>query len=670
MSSHLPAVDRRVQQSLTVLRSILVVGLWLATLYWAWARPVSRPVFGIVFITGAITIFLLNEVNESLEADRSYKVLYSLLMLTLLGFVVAMGVYELQNFEELAFNRFTKVYFHEKILVGMTVLTVIFITAREFGIAFTGFIVFVILYGFFGDFAPGVLYHQGIEYDIFTLFAALNVSGVYGTLVQIVAAWVTLFLLYAGFVEEFGGIRFILEVLDGIVDYLQSGVAQLAVILSMIVGSVSGAAAANVAITGSITIPLMKQDGLSGHQAGAIESVASTGGQVLPPIMGVAAFLMADFVGVPYGDIVIAATIPALVFYVTVSYAIKLIASEEIEAKHDVSLTDEELLEKQEEAAGLDQPDISLDTKRDLAFETTRFVLPFLVLIYALIVANYSVTYAGLLTATSMFAFGAGMPVLRDPNLDTVTRVVKRTHNGFLRAAETAVPLTIVVAAVGVVLEVFFVTGVPSNITIALIDLSGGIFVVAMLLALLVCIMLGFGMPTVAAYILVAILIAPSLEQTFGLPMLSVHFFVFYGAIISNITPPVAFAVVVASQIAEANFWRTGLEAMKVGLALVVLPFTFVIHPEILNASSFLMRGYIGLIVLGGLLIVTFAIHGRGKQFDRSKELALRGLIGLAGLAVVFNPYTTVSAVALVLLGLMMVTRVDRRVRSYIGSSP
>lgn len=604
---------------------IFTTVFWLGIIFFASSRPVNQIIFGVVFLGSSIVLYSVLQIEDYIKKNDWIRIgVFTMIIV----FTLIETLYIIDNFEALAFERLTDFTTVEGVLAIGLLFCLLYITYREFGKEFTGTLLLFILYGFLGPLIPGILGHNGITLDTFLLLSVLNIKGAYGQITQIMGTWVALFLLYSGLARTYGVFEIMQIYISRLVERFESGVSQSAVVMSMVVGSITGATTANVGITGAITIPLMKESGVPSHKAGAIESVASTGGQILPPVMGAAVFLMVNFTGVPYRELIILAAIPALLFYFSVIIGVRNMTIKEIRNKPDIELT-------------------TADSASPL--EILQHIIPFATLIYLLVIAGYPIMYSAFITVLVTITTGMMIPLIRDLSFRRLRTVLGDTLEGFQEGAEITVKLTVIAASIAVILEVLSRTGAPVKLTIAIMDLSGGVFIIAILLTLIVSIVLGFGMPTLAAYLIVAILVAPSLVRNFGIAEVAVHFFVLYASVLAAITPPIAVAVVVATTIADSNFWKTAWWSVRLGAPLFVLPFIFVIYPELLvRPTSNLILLFLLFI---GMPLITF-----GLTYEFETHQYLRSfLYTLLGCIVLFAPFTSVKIiVAAISIGLIL----------------
>lgn len=576
---------------------IAAVVYWAIVIRYAWQQMMPRAKYSILFVGGSIVIYVLDEALTAYDDEQK-------LDLVLLGLIALISVvfsyYLYTNFELLYYERVGYSLPHEYLLGALMISIFAYLTYRSYGLAFFSVLLVALFYGYYGPYFPGLLNHSGYSWTRIVSILIWEWEGFYGSITRIVAAWVALFILYAGLLTEYGAFDLILRISFKTASYIRSGIAQSAVIASMIIGSINGAQTANAALTGSVTIPMMKESGIEPKTAGGIEAVASSGGQIMPPIMGAAAFLMASFLGISYFDVIVAGLLPAAIFFISVAIGVHFTAINQI-GKQSMELEDY-----------VDET----RSFRALVFDGFKFGLPFVILIYLLGVAQWTIMTSALVTVISMITTGIVFPLLENAVTDDQERystvfldTLRDTAQGAKSGATIMAPIALIIAAINGIVDLLVSTGMPGVFSLALMNVSGGSLLMAAVLAMIVCILLGMGMPTVAAYTIVAILIAPTLIDQFALAEIAVHYFVFYSAILSGLTPPIAIAVVITTGIAGANFWRTCVEALKLSLPLFVLPFVFLYHPEIVSGGFTVLSLASASITLLGAMSISFGLN-------------------------------------------------------------
>jgi len=627
--------DRRTVRLLDHVVTISALATWAIVLWWAWTQGIGRAQYAVLFLGAILTVYILEEATESV-ADRDYL---DLLILLASGAVMVVAtVYIFTDYEGFYIIRQGFAPDHEYRLAWLVIAVILYLTWRSYGNVFLLLIGGAMLYALYGNYVPGLFGHSGMNEIHMLQMLITDLAGFYGSLTQLTAAWIAPFLLYAGLLFAFGAFDLILRIAIVSAKYVESGVAQTAVIASAIIGSINGSYAANAGMTGSFTIPTMMDSGLSGKTAAGIEGTASTSGQVLPPVMGASAFVMASVLGIAYWNIIIAGLIPAAILVFSVLVAV-----------HYTSINEMGRQEMRFE----DYFDHEL-TRSEKVVEGIRFGVPFAILLFTLGYLQFTVMTSALYTIVAMVGLGVTTPVLQNiyviskgressrvelgewwsrgfvrPKLATVRRFrpvdtflgeVGNTVGGFRRGATILAPIAIILAAVNGVVDLLMTTGVPSRIAIMLMQLSGGVLLIAVLFGMGVCIIMGVGMPTVAAYVIVSTLVAPTFINVFGVPELAAHFMVFYAAVMAGVTPPVAIAVVVAAGIAGANFWRACGAAIKIAAPLFVLPVSFIYHPEIVSTVIDPQSLFTAALIMFGSVTI---IYGLNYPFEMKRRFAL-----------------------------------------------
>lgn len=614
---------------LVVLSSFL---LWAGVIWWSYTQMMRMERYAVLFLASMFLVYTINELSSSWAENDWADVLTMVVSGTVL---VSFSMYIFFFFHEIYIERIATPYEYEIIFASMFTVALVYIAFREFGYPFLLIMVLGIAYGLWGQYAPGILSHGGMGWVRMMNILSLEVAGFFGFLTRLTARWIALFLLLAGLLQAYGAFDYLTRMSFKSVKYIRSGVAQSAVVSSVIIGSINGSTAANTAMTGSFTIPLMKKYGLKNKTAGGIEAVASTVGQGLPPVMGAGAFIMAALVGVSYWTVVMAGILPALILVGTICIAVHLTAVNQLDDSVQVANLSQEIE---------DNP----YSRAQWIINAIAFVTPIGVLVYLLGYLQYTVMTSALYTCISMIVLGILKNYLLyfegSGQLENPTKAnVFQTIHGFKIGAIGLAPIALILAAINGFVDVLLTTGVPGLFSLALVGLSGGILILALMLALLASIVLGLGMPTSAAYLLTAILIAPTFVNDFGVPAFGAHFFVFYAAILAAITPPIATSVAVATGIAQSDFWETSKEALRIGLPLFILPFSFVYHPEIVSGSLSIDGVSSASIIFFGSVLVTVGLNFGSQNYHlgRVPRYALRASYIVVGSNVMINPHPT-----------------------------
>ncbi|MHB9286965.1 TRAP transporter permease [Halobacteriales archaeon Cl-PHB] len=539
-------------------------------LFYAYTYAIPRPRHSNIHLGLLLTTYYLTTLD--FEPDDWHAKLRNAISVLMLGVTVVATVYVHLNFYRfLTEVRSQLIYSNIDLLIGILIIVVsIHATWRAYGRLLGGIAIVALAYGYFGPLFPGIFNHSGISAEALIRMNSIALNGVYGFILQVGATWVALFIFFAAMVKGYGGMQYVIALGRKAGKTVATGVPQVAVIASMIIGSITGSSAANVASTGSFTIPLMKNNKIEPKFAAAIESVASTGGQILPPVMGSAAFIMADIIGVSYFDIVQGGLFPALLFYLSTAVTIHLAAT-----KYGWALGADESLRQSSDGT----EDQGL---RDILVNTLPYTVSLAILMYTLIVLRWNPLTAGFYTIVAVIGSGLIRELLTATSVQVgVSRFGRRTIEGFKLGIEDMAPLTAVVASLGIVVRTLTQTGLTQKISLRMLAIAGGSFLLLLILAMAASILFGMGMPTPAAYIVVAVLSAPALLE-FGVRPITAHMFVFYFALLSTITPPIALSVAVSAGIAGSSFWETAKETLRLGTFVYVIPFIFVRYPELI----------------------------------------------------------------------------------------
>jgi TRAP transporter 4TM/12TM fusion protein len=440
----------------------------------------------------------------------------------------------------------------ERTLLGVLAIAIVLeSTRRVAGWPLVIIVVVFLLYGRFGDLFPGALATTGLSWERLANLLFLGTDALFGSALRIAVILVFAFILFGQVLFATGGGEVFLKLAQATMGRYRGGPAKMSVLASGMFGSISGSAVANVASTGVITIPLMKRTGYSPTFAGAVEAVASTGGAIMPPVMGAAAFLMTEFLGVSYGAVVLAALLPALVYYATLLVQIDLRAT-------------------RERLKGLPRED--LPSVRPVLREGWIFLIPLVVLLGSIFFLNTDAAEAALFAV----ATNVVLVLLRRGGWRTLTprRLLALSE----ALAHAMVQITVICAAAGFIVGLVAYTGLGVSLADVLVHLAGNSLLLLALYTALASAVLGMGMPATACYILVAVLMAPALVSA-GVEPLLAHLFVFYFGNFSFLTPPVALAVTAACSIAGAPFLATCWQAIRLALAGFIVPFMFLYKP-------------------------------------------------------------------------------------------
>lgn len=656
-------IDTDGRPSIKQLLRLFVVALSIVTvgwhLYYAWQSPMTRLQHSNIHLGLFLVIFYLTTLEFEPQDWRGY--LNNLLTVVLSVGTVAVAVYVHTNFDRLL-GPVSQLLLYSDVdlfMGGLIMLIALHATWRAYGATLGVVVLFSLIYGLYGDYFPWILQHGGISLEQLIFINSISLDGVYGFILGVGSTWVVIFILFAGFIEGYGGIDFLVEKAGSLAGKVRSGVVQTAVASSMLVGSIMGSSAANVATTGSFTIPLMKEQGVEPENAGAIESIASTAGQMLPPVMGSAAFLMADILGIPFFDVLRGATIPALFFYFTTSVTVYLLA-----IKHGWGLSDP-TTDAEEPESTTDSPPLT-DRARSVGgklFDGSPYIVAFAFLLYLLAVLRYSPLTAGLYSILVL----PPLALVRDAGTEGLSAATLRgwgydTIESCRIGAVNMAPLTAVLASLGIVVRLVNQTGLAQRITFQMNVLAGTSFILVLLAAMIISILFGMGMPTAAAYIVVAILTAPTLVAV-GIGELTAHMFVFYFAMLSTITPPIALSCAVAAGIAGARFWDVAIQTLRLGFFAFLIPFVFIMNEELVLWTS--ATPVTALAVSLGLVAMVLGVVG----YDNHGSLGIPRRVGYLAVAVAifFLQQVQIPLAVVMLLWLVYLLRFDEPILSRVS---
>ncbi len=540
---------------------------------------------------------------------------------------------------------------HTDIVMGViATITVLEASRRAVGLGLTLIGVFAIVYALSGDrgalpalgeWLPGILAHRGYSIDRLVGTLYLGQEGIYGLPMGVAATYIFIFVLFGAFLEVTGAGKFFIDLAYAATGRQRGGPAKAAVIASAGMGSISGSAIANVVTTGAFTIPLMKRLGYRPAEAGGIEAAASTGGQIMPPLMGAGAFLMSEYTRVPYLDIVAVSVFPALLYFGTVYLFVHLVA-----AKRGM-----------EGMSSGELPQVGAVMRAGW-----HFLLPLVALVYLLVVGVspmrvgfYAIVLmlavAALRGAWTLFVTDprAGEPVSVARLGDALRAAWRILLDGLELGARNAVAVSMACAVAGIIVGVVGLTGLGLKFSAMMIAFSGGNILLALLLVLIASLVLGMGLPVTAAYIVLIVLVGPALTEEFGLPLLIAHLVVFWYSQDSNVTPPVALAGFAGAAIAGSKPLETSLQAWKFAKGLYLIPLFMVFNPEIIEGGPLPLLIWDGLIAM--LALAAFAAALEGFLFGRM-DLVSRLLVVPATVAVFWPDFRVEAAGAATMLAI------------------
>ena len=495
----------------------------------------------------------------------------------------------------------------------------------------------LIVYAFYNQLSYNPSLYQALKNIIYKLF--YTTSGVIGTPISVCYTYIVLFIIFGAFLERTGIANFFISFANRLTGWSSGGPAKVAVISSALCGMVSGSSVGNTVTTGSFTIPMMKKTGYKPEFAGAVEAAASTGGQIMPPIMGAAAFLMAEYIGIPYAKVAVKAILPAILYFTGIFISVHL------------------------EAKKLGLRGIPRDQlpKWGLLARDCYLILPLILLVWLVSSGAKTMSHSAAYSILAAIVVGlvnfflTRMRDAEEKSVRTAVRAIggaladsgKSAVDSLEAGAKGAITVAVACAMAGIIAGCITVTGLASILINAIVQLAGNATFIGLILTMVCCIILGMGVPTTANYCIMASTCAPILIKM-GYPLVAAHFFVFYFGIVADITPPVALAAYAGSAIAKSNPMKTGINATKLAIAAFIVPFIFAYNPQMLfeNVTSVFQVVQIVITALLGIFAVAAGLEG---YILRKMGWPLRVLAVIGGLTLLI-PGTVSDLIGLVIV--------------------
>lgn len=505
-------------------------------------------------------------------------------------FSLFIGVYIVIYYKELQLLRGAATTFH--IILALVFIGLVFeATRRTIGLPLVILSIILLLYTIFGRSFPYPFLHSGFSLSEIADFGFLSTEGILGIPVGSVIQYVFIFIIFAEFITLVGITDFFKDFTNALVGSSIGGAAKVSVVASGLVGSISGSAAVNVMTTGAFTIPTMKKLGYTPEDAASIEAAASTGGQIMPPIMSEAAFILAAFTGIPYLKVIQASAIPAILYYIALGVSVHLISN-----KFSI----------------LGLPKSGLPILKEVILKRGLFFIP-IIIIVALLALGYSPMLVGFYSTISV--------VLVSYFIKGGERItIKRAFQAFENAGKNVLSLLITCSCAGIVLTTVIMSGLGMKMAWIISIFAGDNMLKALLLVAIAAIILGTGMTTTATYIICATLLSPALSK-FNIPILPLHLFLLYFSIVNNLTPPVAIAAFTAASLSGGNFWKTGIKSFKLSIPMFILPIFFVYNPSLVMEGDFF--SVLISILLALLAVIGISIANEGFLLYPLEEISI-----------------------------------------------
>ena len=497
----------------------------------------------------------------------------------------------------------------EAILGGTGIVLLLEATRRSIGLPLVVVASVFLVYSVFGQSMPDIISHKGVSLTRLTGYQWLGGESIFGIPIDVSVSFVFLFVLFGAMLDKAGAGKYFLGLAFGMVGRFRGGPAKAAILASGMTGLISGSSIANVVTTGTFTIPVMKRIGMPAVKAGAIEVAASVNGQIMPPIMGAAAFIIAELVGVSYFDVIVAAFIPAFICYIALIYISHLEAMK----------------------LGLKRlPAAEIPPLGKTFLSGIHFLIPIIVLVYLLMVERWTPTSSVFYSILVMMVIVVAQHVmlaLRGGGAsvaEAVTAGLVDIYAGLIAGARNMITIAVAVAAAGIIVGSVSSTGLNNALVGVVEAISGGNVFILLAMTALLCIILGMGLPTTANYLVVASLLAGvvvELGQAAGLvfPLIAVHLYVFYFGLMADVTPPVALAAFAASAISRADPIKTGIQAFYYEIRTAILPVVFIFNPELLLIGVESFGHGLAVFVVSLIAILCFSSLTQNYMFVRNK---------------------------------------------------
>jgi len=519
-------------------------------------------------------------------SKKHYGWIGRIIDLVLAGCALMVGCYQLQQGTALIFrNGFPNQI--DTVMGIVLMLLILEAVRRTIGIPLTIVCSCFLLYDYFGRYMPKLFAHGGYSIREIVNIEFMSTQGIFTTPIGVMSTYVVIFVIFGTTLNITGASEFFNNLAKSLVGHRTGGPAKVSVIASAFMGTVSGSVVANVVTTGSFTIPMMKELGYRDEFAGAVEASASTGGQIMPPIMGAAAFMMADFLGIPYIEVALAATLPAILYFVSIGFSVHLEAK-----KYDLKRLSKDQLPK------------IWDVMRNGGV----LLVPLAVLVGVMLM-GYTAMRSGLAGVGALVLVVFFIEIRKSGLRKGFAFAIKSLIQGIKDGVISCLSVTAATAAAGMIIGAVSQSGLGLRLTSIILQIAGDSMLITLVLMAVACLILGMGMPTAGAYIIVVTLGVPALVE-FGVPALAAHMFVFYMAIISAVTPPVATGAYAAAGIAGGSPWKTGILAFRLDMAGFLIPFIIAYAPALVLEGTLFETATVFLTSLLGLFFISVAFEG------------------------------------------------------------
>ena len=579
----------------------LLCAAWSIDLHHIVGIPVFKEQFlALIFGLAMAAIFIGLKVNKTVTSNEVpvHDWILAILCLICGLFVVATYRDIVETIGELR---------PERVVLGYAAVILVFeATRRATGWALVALGAVFIGYSALSDFAPGILNVPSTPLNRIATYLYLDNNSLFGTPLDVTTGIIVAFILFGRVLFAANGDKFLNDFALTTMGKYRGGPAKVAVVASSLFGTISGSAVSNVVMDGPITIPMMRRSGYRGHVAAAIEAVASTGGQIMPPVMGIVAFLMIDILQVSYGEVIIAALLPALMYYLALFMQVDLEAAKQKLTGVDTS----------------DAPSVG-----NIMARGWIFVIPIFLLIWTLIAEGWAPGRSAMLAVGATVAVAVFNKATR-PTLYQLWIAVRET-------GQTVLELVIITALAGMIIGAIQISTLGFNFSLLLTQMAGDSALSLLLMTAVVCIILGMGMPSGVIYLMLALLIAPALVEI-GIPKMAAHLFIFYFGMLSMITPPICIATFAACAVANTDFWKTGWAGVRLGIVAYLVPFVFVFQPALIFHGT--AMEVLTVAMKTGIGVGVLAVGMAGYMF-RPMTLPEQAIATICGVVIMVVPF-------------------------------
>ncbi len=579
----------------------LLCAAWSIDLHHIVGIPVFKEQFlALIFALAMAAIFIGLKVNKKVTSNEVpvHDWILAILCLICGLFVVATYRDIVETIGELR---------PERVVLGYAAVILVFeATRRATGWALVALGAVFIGYSALSNFAPGILNVPSTPLNRIATYLYLDNNSLFGTPLDVTTGIIVAFILFGRVLFAANGDKFLNDFALTTMGKYRGGPAKVAVVASSLFGTISGSAVSNVVMDGPITIPMMRRSGYRGHVAAAIEAVASTGGQIMPPVMGIVAFLMIDILQVSYGEVIIAALLPALMYYLALFMQVDLEAAKQKLTGVDTS----------------DAPSVG-----NIMARGWIFVIPIFLLIWTLIAEGWAPGRSAMLAVAATVAVAVFNKATR-PTLIQLWIAIRET-------GQTVLELVIITALAGMIIGAIQISTLGFNFSLLLTQMAGDSALSLLLMTAVVCIILGMGMPSGVIYLMLALLIAPALVEI-GIPKMAAHLFIFYFGMLSMITPPICIATFAACAVANTDFWKTGWAGVRLGVVAYVVPFVFVFQPALIFHGT--AMDVLTVAMKTGIGVGVLAVGMAGYMF-RPMTLPEQAVSTICGVVIMVVPF-------------------------------